>query len=54
MMASANNGNLVSHSFLLGLKRILDYSVNIQIFGYLITILNIRIIVSKEIYDMNM
>ena len=39
---------------ILGLKQILDYSVNIQIFGYSIMILNIQIIISKEIYDMNM
>ena len=38
---------------ILGLKQILDYSVNIRIFGYAIMILNIRIIVLKEIYDMN-
>ena len=39
---------------ILGLKQILDYLVNIQIFGYSIMILNIQIIVLKEIYDMNM
>ena len=39
---------------ILGLKQILDYLVNIRIFGYSIMILNIRIIVLKEIYDMNM
>ena len=39
---------------ILGLKQILDYLVNIQIFGYSIMILNIQIIISKEIYDMNM
>ena len=39
---------------ILGLKQILDYVVNIQIFGYTIMILNIQIIISKEIYDMNM
>ena len=36
---------------ILGLKQILDYSVNIQIFGYSIMILNIQIIISKEICD---
>ena len=35
---------------ILGLKRILEYSVNIRIFGYSNMILNIRIIVSKEIH----
>ena len=38
----------------LGLKRIFDYPMNNRIFGYSTWILSIRIIILKEMYDMNM